>query len=60
MSNVTTRLIFNKLDQIENKLGIMAHEIPEIADYLRDWQDGKLNPIFFSAKLSKFIDQINS
>jgi len=53
---VTSEIIFRMLDQIENKTGVMAHEIPEISVQLKDWQDGKLPSSYFKEQLNKYWD----
>lgn len=52
------RLIFEKLDRIELKTRVMAHEIPEIADRLRKWQDGQIKDSFFAEFLNKYLDNL--
>ena len=49
-------IIFRMLDRIEDKIGVMAHEIPEIAEQLRKWQDGKLPTSYFKEQLNKYWD----
>lgn len=51
--------IFATLDRIEHKVNIMAHEIPEIKDNLKLWQDNKLKTSFFQESLNKYWDSIN-
>lgn len=53
--------IFALLDSIEHKLGndIMAHQIPEIKDDLKSWQDRTLKDLYFYNRLTKFWDSIN-
>lgn len=51
--------IFNLLDQIEMVTSTMAHEIPEIKDDLKDWQDRKTRDIYFYNQLCKYWDKIN-
>lgn len=53
------RLIFEKLDRIELRTRAMAHEIPEIAEKLRQWQDGQLKDSFFSEFLNKYLDKLS-
>lgn len=53
------RLIFEKLDRIELKTRVIAHEIPEIAARLRKWQDGQLNDSFFAEFLNKYLDELS-
>jgi len=63
MSDFTEKLhtnyIFNNLDNIENRLNIMAHEIPEIKEELKLWQDKKISSLYFLNHLYKFIDDLN-
>jgi predicted translin family RNA/ssDNA-binding protein len=54
-----TNIIFNKLDRIEDRLKKMAHEIPELNDNLKRWQEGELNNNYFNEFLNKFIDNLN-
>lgn len=49
-------IIFRMLDRIEDKVGIMAHEIPEIGEQLKKWQDGKLPTSYFKEQLNKYWD----
>lgn len=51
--------VFYMLDLIEDKTGIMAHEIPELKDRLRLWQDENINTSSFMLTLNKFWDNIN-
>ena len=53
-------LIFKKLDQIELKTKVMAHEIPEIKEHLKKWQDGQLKDSFFSEFLNRYLDKIQN
>lgn len=53
------QMIFKMLDRIENKTGIMAHNIPEIAEKLQNWQDGKIKDSYFIEFLNKYWDAIN-
>lgn len=55
---IQTNRIFKTLDRIEDKTGKMAHEIPELAENLKRWQDGKLNGIYFLEQLNKFLDEL--
>jgi hypothetical protein len=52
-------MIHNLLDKIENKLNLMAHEIPELKDKLLAYQDGKIKPLYFYNYLTKYWDEIN-
>ena len=53
------RRIFSALDDIEDYTGLMAHEIPEIRDNLRSWQDGNLRDLYFERRLMRFLDSLN-
>lgn len=52
-------MIFNLLDRIEDKLGDMAHQIPEITEKLQKWQDKKVSDSFFYNYLTGYWDKIN-
>jgi hypothetical protein len=52
--------IFHRLDRIEDITGKMIHEIPELADKLKSWQDGDLNDIYFYETLNKYWDSLNN
>jgi len=56
--SITKRLIFKRLELIEDKLGTMAHELPDLEHDLKDWQDGKLSDIYFNELLAKYLDAI--
>lgn len=53
-------IIFNILDRIEDRTKLMINEIPELKDYMRKWQDGKLKDIYFKEILNKYVDELNS
>lgn len=57
-SNLDKNMVFNLLDKIEDKKKKMAHEIPEIKDNLKKWQDGKIKDSFFREFLNKYIDKM--
>ena len=50
--------IWSLIDSIEDRLGIVAHDIPDLKDRLKAYQDGILKPIYFINYLSKYIDQL--
>ena len=51
--------ILSILSSIERRLGVMAHEIPEIRDDLRSWQDGELKTSYFNFRVCEFFDSLN-
>jgi hypothetical protein len=51
--------IFNLLDRIEDKTNTMAHEIPSIAPYLRQWQDKQVTDLAFYNFICKEWDKVN-
>jgi hypothetical protein len=51
--------IMKNLDSIEKHTNQMAHEIPELQDHLKRYQDGLVNPIYFNEYLNKYIDKLN-
>lgn len=53
------QMMWNLVDLIEDKLGVMAHEIPELRDVLKDYQDQKIKPLYFYNYLTKFFDEVN-
>ena len=52
-------LIFNTLDRIEDRSGVMAHEDERIKEKLRTWQDGNLKDSYFQETLNKYLDELN-
>lgn len=58
-NQININMIYKILDSIENKKHIMAHDIPGLSDKLKEFQDGKLRPIYFINYLSKFFDELN-
>lgn len=52
--------VWSLIDSIEHKLGKMAHEIPDLKDKLKDYQDGKLKRLYFFNWLCKFWDGLNN
>lgn len=52
--------IFNTLDKIEDRVGLMAHEIDAIRYSLLLWQDGKIKDFVFQDLLNKYLDSLNS
>ena len=50
--------IWSLIDSIEYKLNTMAHEIPDLSERLKDYQDGKLKRLYFINYLTKFIDNL--
>ena len=57
---IQTNRIFARLDRIEDKAGKMVHEIPELAENLKRWQDGKLSGVYFLEQLNKFLDEMEA
>lgn len=51
--------IFNRLDRIEDLTEKMIHEIPELADKMKQWQDGELKDLYFYETLNKYWDSLN-
>lgn len=51
--------IFNRLDRIEGLTGKMIHEIPELSEVMRNWQDGMINDIYFYEFINKYWDKLN-
>lgn len=54
------RMILNRLETIEDKLGRMAHEIPDLDLNLRKWQDKETKDISFYNYLVTFLDEVNN
>lgn len=52
-------LLWETICSIENKTGLMAHEIPGLKDKLQQYQDGKLKRSYFKEYLNKYIDILN-
>ena len=52
--------IFKRLDRIEDVTGSMIHEIPELSEVMRNWQDGMVSDIYFYEFISKYWDSLNS
>lgn len=50
--------VFRMLDKIEDKALIMAHEIPELKDNLRLWQDNKLDSLEFFNELELYYSKM--
>lgn len=57
---IQSNRIFARLDRIEDKTGKMAHEIPELTENLKRWQDGKLSGVYFLEQLNKFLDEMEA
>lgn len=51
--------IFKRLDRIEDVTGKMIHEIPELSEVMRNWQDGMINDIYFYEFINKYWDKLN-
>lgn len=58
-SQISRNRVFNMPDKIENRVGLMAHEIPELSEQLKLWQDFKIKDYQFIETLNKYIDQLN-
>jgi len=54
--------IFGLLDSIERRLGetVMIHQIPDLGQKLKSWQDGKVSDIIFLMYLTRTYDEMNS
>ena len=59
MDDLLKQRIWNILDSIEDKLGKMAHEVPELAEDLELYQNGKIKPLYYFNKLTKVFDELN-
>lgn len=51
--------IFSLLYRIEEKSGKMAHEIPEIMENLKKWQDGEIKSSYFNLTLCTYFDHMD-
>ena len=54
-----TNRILNTVDKIEDRLNKMMHEIPELAEDIKYWQDGKIKNVTFMEILNKYLDSKN-
>ena len=52
--------IFSILDKIENKTQTMAHNIDEIKNQLKLWQDGQVSGIFMLETLNQYYDGLSN
>jgi hypothetical protein len=48
------------VDSIEDKLGLMMHEMDDLKDTLKRYQEGYIKPITFINILNKYIDELNN
>ena len=48
------------VDVIEDRKGMMMHEMPEWKDRLKKYQDREIKPITFINELSKYIDNLEN
>lgn len=51
--------ILNTVDKIEERFNVMMHEIPELAEDFKNWQDGKIKNATFMEILNKYLDSKN-
>ena len=45
--------------RIEAKTGKMAHEIPELKDGLKAWQDGEIKSSYFNLTVVNYFDKLD-
>ena len=57
---IQTNQIWNLLESIEDLVGLMAHEIDGLRDYLREWQDGKRTGTSLINILTGMLDDLRS
>ena len=52
--------IFKRLDRIEEVTGNMIHEIPELSEVMRNWQNEMINDVYFYEFINKYWDSLHS
>lgn len=59
MNQIRKDRVFSLLDRIEDRTNKMVHEITELSDKLKAWQDFKVTDTQFIETLNKYIDTLN-